>query len=72
MITIPICPDKTYVYDQSSPASIWLITHGLNKFPSVSIVDSANDLVIGDVTYLDENNLKVIFSAPFSGRAYLN
>lgn len=64
--------DKSYIYTQSSAAEIWQINHNLNKFPSVTIVDSSNSVVIGDIIYNDLNNLTVNFSAAFSGKAYLN
>lgn len=46
--------------------------HDINKFPSVTIVDSANNVVFGDVEYIDSNSLKVKFTAAFAGQAYLN
>jgi hypothetical protein len=63
---------SAYIHTQSAPASTWTIAHNLNRYPSVTVVDSANSVVIGNVTYLDTNNLVVTFSAPFSGYAYLN
>lgn len=64
--------DKTFVYTQRAPSATWQIQHNLNKYPSVSIVDSADSVVIGDVEYIDLNNLIVSFSSGFSGMAYLN
>lgn len=64
--------DKTYVHHQSTPALVWEITHNLDKFPSVTIVDSAGSVVIGEVTYESENKLKVAFTVEFGGSAYLN
>ena len=62
----------TYVFDQSSAADEWTIFHNLNRFPSVTVVDSAGSVCVGEVLYIDENTVKCIFSAPFSGIAYLN
>jgi len=31
--------DRTYTHDQSSAASTWTITHNLNCFPSIEVVD---------------------------------
>ena len=64
--------DKNYVFIQSTPSNIWTITHNLNKFPSVSVVDSANTVVYGDIDYIDENSLTITFSAAFGGKAYMN
>lgn len=62
----------SYTHIQSSASSVWTITHNLNKFPSVTVVDSANNLAIGSVEYVTASQLIVYFSSPFSGKAYLN
>jgi hypothetical protein len=59
------------VYTQVSPSSSWTITHDLGGYPSVSVVDSAKTQVIGEVTYLSETQIRVDFTQPFSGLAYL-
>ena len=64
--------DKNFIYTKGTPDAIWDITHNLGKCPSVTIVDSAGSVVVGDITYTSENNLKVTFSAAFGGTAYLN
>ena len=64
--------DKTFVFTQPSSATTWTINHGLNKFPSVSVVNNNNILMYGNTTYTDKNNLTINFSAGFSGKAYLN
>lgn len=62
----------TYTHNQLAAAKTWDINHNLGKFPSVSIVDSAGTVVIGDVTYVDSNNIQLSFTSDFSGVAYLN
>ena len=64
--------DKHFVFTKSTPDSVWDITHDLDKYPSVTIVDSAGSVVIGDITYTSKSTLTVTFSAAFSGKAYLN
>lgn len=64
--------DRYYRHDQTSAASTWTITHMLDKYPSVTIVDSAGDEVEGSVNHISTSTLEITFSAPFSGRAYLN
>jgi hypothetical protein len=64
--------DKNFVFTQGSPSSVWTVSHGLDKFPSVSVVDSANNEVEGDVHFIDVNNLTITFSSSFAGKAYLN
>jgi len=65
-------PDKFFTFVQSGASATWTIEHNLEKFPSVTVIDSANNVVYGNTTYTDENNLIINFSAPFSGKAYLN
>lgn len=61
-----------YSHDQAIAAATWNISHNLNKYPSVTITDSAGDQVEGEVHYNGLNSLTVSFSAPFAGKAYLN
>lgn len=62
----------TEIFNQVTSSSTWTITHNLERFPSVTIIDSAGGTVIGDVEYVSNNELTITFSAPFSGTAYLN
>lgn len=64
--------DVSETFTQSVPASTWTVQHGLSKFPSVTVYDSANDVVIGDIRYNSNDQLTITFSAPFSGSAVLN
>ena len=64
--------DKNYVFVQNTPSDIWTITHNLSKFPSVSVVDSGDTVVYGDIDYIDNNSLTITFSAAFGGKAYMN
>lgn len=64
--------DKTFNFSQNVPSAVWYVEHNLGKYPSVSVVDSGNNVVIGDVSYVDDNNLKIQFSSAFSGKAYMN
>ena len=60
-----------YVHTQYSASTTWNITHSLNRFPSVTVVDSGGSHVFGDVNYISSNQINIIFTAPFSGKAYL-
>lgn len=64
--------DKHYEHNQTIPALEWLVNHDLNKYPSVEIIDSAGRVVIGEVQYIDANNLAVRFEILFSGKVYCN
>lgn len=64
--------DKTYVHIQASASDVWVVTHGLNKYPSVTVVDSAGSVVVGEVVYNNTNKVTITFIGSFSGKAYLN
>tara|TARA_R110002051_G_scaffold6521_2_gene31484 strand:- start:2302 stop:3003 length:702 start_codon:yes stop_codon:yes gene_type:complete len=64
--------DKHLVFTQGVAASSWAITHNLEKFPSVTVVDSSGNVVIGSITHTNNNSLTVSFSSSFSGKAYIN
>jgi len=62
---------RRHVHTQASPSSVWTINHTLGGKPSVMVVDSADTVVIGEVSYVSNTQITVTFSAPFSGFAYL-
>lgn len=64
--------DKHFTFTQNIASDVWEVEHNLNKYPSVTIVDSAGNVVVGDIVYLDENYVRLVFSSAFSGKAYLN
>ena len=64
--------DAHYVHAQNENSETWTVEHNLNKYPSVSVVDSSNEEVIGEVQHTNANSLIVKFSAPFSGKAFVN
>lgn len=64
--------DKNYVHNQISSTSSWTVVHNLNKFPSVTIVDSAGTVVVGEIQHDSNIQTTISFSAPFSGKAYFN
>lgn len=64
--------DKFFSFTQMTPAAVWNITHTLNKYPAVTVVDSGGSRVVGDVTYIDSANVTVTFNSAFAGKAYLN
>lgn len=64
--------DKHYTHNQTVASSQWVITHDLNKYPSVEVVDTAGTIVIGDITHNSVNQITITFNAAFSGKAFLN
>jgi|TARA_R110002073_G_scaffold135421_1_gene283601 hypothetical protein len=63
---------STFTFIQGVAATTWNITHNLNKFPSITVIDTGNTVVTGEYIYIDSNNVTLTFSAGFAGKAYLN
>lgn len=63
---------KTFIFEQGIASDTWVINHNLNKKPSVTIVDSADNVVEGAEKYIDENTIEIYFNGAFKGKAYLN
>jgi hypothetical protein len=65
--------DMTFVHTQSSASSTWSITHNLGYFPGgVSVVDSAENVVQGDIIHVSSDALTINFTSAFSGKAYIS
>lgn len=64
---------KTYTYEQGIASDTWVITHNLNKKPSIVVVDSSGEeQVPNERIYNDENTVTLRFLAEFKGKAFLN
>ena len=77
VMTSPIIGDITYTHNQTSTSNTWVVTHNLNRFPSVTVVDSAGSIVVGTVVYNSNKQLTITFfsggsALAFQGKAYLN
>jgi len=64
--------DKEFTFLQQSSSSTWVINHNLGKIPSVTVVDTLGNIIVGDITYNSTNQLTLTFSANITGNAYLN
>lgn len=61
-----------YIHEQGTAAATWTINHNMGCFPSVTVVDSANSVIVGTVQYTNTNSLTISFNAATKGKAYLN
>lgn len=64
--------DKHFVHVQGPPQTIWTVTHNLNKKPSLTVIDSSGNMVVGKLTYVNLNILTIQFVSPISGEAICN
>ena len=64
--------DAFYLHEQGTASSEWVVNHNLHKRPSVTVVDTGGNKVMGEVEYLSDDELVIRFSSPFVGFAYMN
>lgn len=62
---------RRHIHTQNTVSTEWVITHTLGGRPSVTVVDSAGTVVIGEVQYDSNTQVTISFTAAFSGYAYL-
>lgn len=63
---------RQYVHEQLVPVLSWNIEHNLHRIPAaVTVVNSANEVVFGDVVHESPTRTVINFSAAFAGTAYL-
>ena len=61
-----------FVHEQIVSSKTWIVEHTLDKYPSVSVVDTGGSIVVGSVIYISKSQLEVHFTHEFSGKVYLN
>jgi hypothetical protein len=64
--------DANFVHTQGVAATQWVVDHNLGKKCSVTVVDSAETVQIGQITYNSVNRVTLDFEAAFSGKAFFN
>ena len=69
---IPQSADKNYVHKQSTASNEWTIVHNLGKYPSITVVDSAGTVVVGEIVLQTTEQAVISFNGAFSGKAYCN
>lgn len=69
---IKINGDKYFEHDQNIASTEWICNHNLGKYPSITVKNSANDTIIGKITFTNENTVTIRFNVAVSGKAYFN
>ena len=59
-------------YEENTATNPWVVTHGLNKFPSVTVVNRNGVEVYAKVTHDSNNQVTITFSGDTAGKAYFN
>jgi hypothetical protein len=63
---------NTFIFEQAIASDTWIIEHNQDKYPSVTIVDSAGNVFTPAVHYDSENQITVTMNGATTGKAYLN
>lgn len=71
---IVVIVNGTFVFEQVAPLASWVIDYPfINQFPSVTVTDTAGNVVGANVRYIvGLDRVIVTFADPFAGSAYLN
>lgn len=64
--------DANFLFVQTEASNTWVIVHNLNKYPSVTVIDSAGNEVLGETIYDSLNQVTLKFKGGFKGTATLN
>lgn len=62
----------TYIFEQGVSSDTWVIVHNMNKYPSVTVVDSAGTQFVAQIEYNSRNQLTIHMNGATTGKAYLN
>lgn len=69
---VEVIEDRNVLYTQSVASDVWTIEHNMGKYPTVTIMDSAGNRVIGEEEHVDVNTVILTFNGAFTGKATLN
>ena len=67
----PAADNLTTVFEQSSASAAWTINHNQGRYPSIDIIDSAGNHVIGDIQHNSVNQVVATFDNAFAGKAII-
>lgn len=69
---ITINQSTSYEHTQAVAAAMWDITHNLGMTPNVFTEDTNGDDIEGVLEVVNNNRIKIYFTQPVAGKAYLS
>jgi hypothetical protein len=63
---------QSFTYEKQTSSNLWNITHNLGFRPSINVMDYGSINVECDIEHINENRVRLTFSEPISGYAYLS
>ena len=67
-----IINSTTFIFEQGIASDVWVITHNLNKAPSITLVDSSGAEFQARKVYNSLNQVTIYLNGATTGKAYLN
>lgn len=64
--------DISYTHIQNSSLSTWNITHTLNKYTNVTIYDSSDNVIEGEIIFISNSQLQIRFNTSLTGKVVLS
>lgn len=62
-----------YEFTQANPSLVWIINHPLGYRPAgIRVIETTNQEIYGSVDYPSVSQVRITFSAPTAGMAYLS
>lgn len=58
-----------FTHNQTVPASTWVITHNLHKYPTVQVMADDGSLMDTDIVHTSLESVTVYFDEPTTGKA---
>ena len=62
----------TFIFEQGIASDVWVITHNLNKAPSITLIDSSGAEFQARKVYNSLNQVTIYLNGATTGKAYLN
>lgn len=62
---------SVFIYTQASPSASWIVTHNLNRFVSVTLLNAGGVVVEADIVETSPTVTTIAFSQPATGTALI-
>lgn len=59
-------------FDFVSPQNTWIVNHNKGYYPTVLVFDIFNKVVLAEIEYSSQNQVKIYFNSAQSGKVIIN
>ncbi len=72
-IVLAVGGPQSHEHVEVTAQTVWNIPHNLGRHPACTVIEAGSgDLIYGDVSLVDDNNLTITFSPAVAGTCYCN